>query len=462
MIPETLGLLTDLYSLTMAFGYWKRGLRDAQSVFHLFFRRSPFEDSFTVACGLETAIAYLSRFKFSYEDIKYLSNLEMFEQGFLEYLKNFSFRGQLDAVAEGSFVFPNTPIIRVKASIIEAQLIEGILLNCINFQSLIASKAIRYYQASQGDPILEFGLRRAQGIDGALSASRAAYVGGCAATSNVLAGKVLGIPVSGTMAHSWVMLHPSEKEAFDAYKSLFPEKCTFLVDTYDTLKGTEIACQIESFNAIRLDSGDLFALAPKCRSILDQHGHTKAKIIASGDLTEEKIKELKAQNIPISTWGVGTALVTGAPSGSLSGVYKLAAIREKNTWRSVMKISNTPAKQSFPGPLALKRFYKNESVLCDVVYQENTPLQSLKCFHTGNSIHLKKYTEATELLLPILKDGHTCYTFPTLSEVRSHALEELARFSTSTPQLAICSALLSEQQSLKDKLRNTNESSYSC
>ena len=519
-------LLTDVYQVTMTYAHWKNNRHNHPATFELFFRKNPFGGEYTIFAGLDECIKYITHFSFSAHDITYLKSipsLQHCDDAFFDWLGQLNTKQnaggpvRIYAMKDGTVAFPRVPLIVVEAPLALGQLLETTLLTLVNYPSLLATNAARMVRAAQSKqrwldeaisddgndkvtisgqeestrqrrrkrssstgsikkqkieilpaqcfktPIcIEFGLRRAQGIDGALSASRAAYVGGCAATSNVLAGKVLGVPVSGTMAHSWVMLHPSEKEAFDAYKSLFPEKCTFLVDTYDTLKGTEIACQIESFNAIRLDSGDLFALAPKCRSILDQHGHTKAKIIASGDLTEEKIKELKDQNIPISTWGVGTALVTGAPSGSLSGVYKLAAIREKNTWRSVMKISNTPAKQSFPGPLALKRFYKNESVLCDVVYQENTPLQSPKCFHTGNSIHLKKYTEATELLLPILKDGHTCYTFPTLSEVRSHALEELTRFSTSTPQLAICSALLSEQQSLKDKLRNTNESSYSC
>ncbi|MEA1950721.1 MAG: nicotinate phosphoribosyltransferase, partial [Planctomycetota bacterium] len=290
----TLSLLTDLYELTMANAYWKAGVQDRQGVFHLFFRSNPFRGGFTLAAGLELAMDFLENLRFDTADVDYLSSLEgndglkLFEQGFLDYLGKMTFRCDVDGIPEGTVVFPHEPLVRVRGPLIEGQVIESMLLNAINFQTLIATKAARVAMAAQGEPVLEFGLRRAQGIDGALSASRAAYLGGCAATSNVLAGRLFGIPVRGTHAHSWVMCFGDELEAFRVYAQAIPNNCVFLVDTYDTLEGVRRATQVgrmlrdqgHEMVGIRLDSGDLAYLSIEARRILDEAGFPQAAIVA--------------------------------------------------------------------------------------------------------------------------------------------------------------------------------------
>ena len=300
---DSKALLTDLYQLTMAYGYWKTGRAEQPAVFHLFFRNNPFQGGYVVAAGLETVVEFLRRFQFSSDDLEYLATISggdgrpIFDAGYLSYLQELTLSLDIDAIPEGTIVFPNEPLLRVRGPILQCQLLESILLNIVNFQSLIATKASRVVRAAQGDDVLEFGLRRAQGMDGAMAASRAAYVGGCAATSNVLAGRQFGIPVRGTHAHSWVMSFESERDAFRAYAESMPNNCVFLVDTYDTLEGVRHAIEIgedlkkrgHRLAGIRLDSGDLAALSIAARQMLDDAGFVDAKIVASNDLDERLI-----------------------------------------------------------------------------------------------------------------------------------------------------------------------------
>src|SRR6185436_18428573 len=340
--PTSLALLTDLYQLTMAYGYWKAGTWDREAVFLLHFRKPPFGSGFTIACGLAPAIEFIERFRFTGDDLEYLASLTgndgnpLFEREFLDFLHNLELACDVDAIPEGTAVFPHEPLLRVKGPLLQAQLLETPLLNLMNFQTLIATKAARVCLAAQGEPVLEFGLRRAQGIDGAVSASRASYAGGCAATSNVLAGKLFGIPVKGTHAHSWVLSFDSELEAFDTYAEAMPNNCVFLVDTYDTLQGVRHAVEIgrrlrergHEMVGIRLDSGDLAWLSIQARRILDEEGFPDAQILASSELDEHLIESMKLQGSRIVVWGVGTRLVTGGGDPALGGVYKLTAIRE--------------------------------------------------------------------------------------------------------------------------------------
>ncbi|HSK03378.1 MAG TPA: nicotinate phosphoribosyltransferase, partial [Kofleriaceae bacterium] len=355
----SLALLTDLYQLTMACGYWKAGASEREAVFHLTFRRPPFGGGYAIAAGIAPALAYLRRLRFTSEDVAYLATLRDAEDapllpaGFLDYLRELRFTCTVDAVREGSLVFPHEPLVRVRGPIVQAQLVETALLTLVNFQTLIATKAARICQAARGAPVLEFGLRRAQGIDGALGASRAAYIGGVAATSNVLAGKLLGIPVRGTHAHSWVMFHGDDRTAFRAYARALPGNCTFLVDTFDTLAGVRDAIEIgrelraagHELLGIRLDSGDLAHLSIEARRMLDEAGFPDAKIAASNDLDEQLIGSLHEQGARIDVFGVGTKLVTAFDQPALGGVYKLGASRdEAGAWRESLKLSEQPIK----------------------------------------------------------------------------------------------------------------------
>src|ERR1051325_1916397 len=311
--PGATALLTDLYQLTMSYGYWKSGRADQEAVFHLLFRKQPFNGGFTLACGLADAVQYLRRFRLAKSDLDYLKSLKgndgkrLFEPAFLKYLGGLKLRLDVDAIPEGTVVFPQEPLVKVRGSILQAQLVETALLNLLNFQSLIATKAARVCLAAQVDPVIEFGLRRAQGIDGALTASRAAYIGGCRGTSNVLAGKVFGIPVKGTHAHSWVMSFENELDSFDAYANALPNNCIFLVDTYNTLKGVRHAIEAgkqlrrrgHKLAGIRLDSGDLAYLSIEARKMLDAAGFKHATIVASNDLNEHLNASLKQQGAAI-------------------------------------------------------------------------------------------------------------------------------------------------------------------
>ncbi|MDR2370903.1 MAG: nicotinate phosphoribosyltransferase [Treponema sp.] len=354
---ECSALFTDFYSLTMAQGYWKKN-RNYRAVFEMFFRRSPFGSGYAVFAGLQTLLERLLAFSFSKDDIEYLDGLGLFEKAFTHSLKDFRFRGSLWAMDEGTVVFPQEPLIRIEGNLIECQLIEGMLLNTINFQSLIATKTARVYLASGKGSVMEFGLRRAQGPDGAMSATRASYIGGAMGTSNTLGGKDFGIPVLGTMAHAWVMAYPSEEEAFRAYAEIYPGRTVFLIDTYDTLKsgiqnavkvGRELAARGQNFG-IRLDSGDIHYLSVEVRKILDAEGFPGATITVSNDLDESIIQALTDAGAPVNTWGVGTRMVTGGEEAAFSGVYKLAARDDgAGNMIPVMKFSDNPEKTTNPG-----------------------------------------------------------------------------------------------------------------
>jgi nicotinate phosphoribosyltransferase len=350
-------LFTDFYSLTMAHGYWKKGM-NRRAVFEMFFRRQPFGGGFSIFAGLGTLLEQLAVFSFSAEDIAYLKTLGVFENAFFDYLKDFRFTGTLWAADEGTVVFPQEPLIRLEGGLIECQIVEGMLLNTINFQSLIATKTARVWLASGKGSIMEFGLRRAQGPDGAMSASRAAFIGGASGTSNVLAGKEYGIPVMGTMAHSWVMAYPSEEEAFRAYADIYPKHPVFLIDTYDTLRsgaqnavkvGKTLALEGKNFG-VRLDSGDIHYLSVEVRKILDAAGLTGATIAVSNDLDESIIQTLTNAGAPINTWGVGTQMVTGGTDSAFSGVYKLTAREDgAGNLAPAIKVSDHPEKTTNPG-----------------------------------------------------------------------------------------------------------------
>src|SRR5580765_7038177 len=399
-------LLTDLYQLTMAYGYWKSGRAEREAVFHLFFRKAPFRSGFTIAAGLEPVIDFLRTFQFTHEDLEFLGTLKgsdgqpLFDHRFLEYLRPLRFKCDLDAIPEGTVVFPQEPVLRVQGPILQCQLVESALLNFINFQSLIATKAARVCLAARGEPVLEFGLRRAQGVDGALSASRAAYIGGCASTSNVLAGKLYGIPVSGTHAHSWVMAFDDEREAFRAYAEAMPNNCVFLVDTYDTLEGVRRAVEVgqwlrkhgHEMLGIRLDSGDLAWLSIEARKILDAAGFPKAFIVASNDLDEQIIQSLKEQGAAITVWGVGTKLVTAYDDPALGGVYKLGAIRdEKGKWVYKLKLSEQSAKISPPGIQQVRRFRSEKEFVGDGIFDsERGALAEFTIVHPFDPIPRKQ------------------------------------------------------------------------
>ena len=372
----TSALFTDFYELTMAQGYWKQNMNQ-EVVFDMFFRRQPFNGGFSVFAGIETLLDVLTEFSFSADDIAYLKEQGIFEQGFLDYLKDFHFT-DLYSFEEGSLIFPQEPIIRIHANLIEAQILEGLVLNHCNFQSLIATKTARVWLASKKGSIMEFGLRRAQGPDGAMSATRAAFIGGAAGTSNTLAGKRFGIPVMGTMAHSWIMSFPSELEAFEAYAKIYPEKTVFLIDTYDTLgsgiknaikAGAKLVEQGYNFG-VRLDSGDIAYLSAEVRKELDKAGFPQAFISVSNELTEEIIETLIQQNAPIASWGVGTHMVTGGTESSFTGVYKLAARHDAKTDSMIpaMKFSDNPAKNTNPGIKNVYRLYdENGMAKADVL-----------------------------------------------------------------------------------------------
>ncbi len=447
----SLALLTDLYQLTMAYGYWKVGFHQKESVFHQFFRRSPFQGGFTIACGLASIIEFIQHFHFSNSDIVYLSGLEspdgekLFENSFLDYLRNMTFTGDIEAIPEGTVVFPYEPLLRVSGPLIECQILETAILNLINFSTLIATKAARICLAANGDPILEFGARRAQGVDGSLTASRAAYIGGCDATSNVLAGKLFGIPVRGTHSHSWVMAFQDELEAFYAYAEAMPNNCVFLVDTYDTLEGVKKAIKVgqwlqergKKLGGIRLDSGDLADLSIKSRQMLDESGFKDTVIVASNELDETIISELKRQGARIDVWGVGTHLITAYDQPALDGVYKLSAIRDlSGEWIYKLKLSEQLTKVSTPGILQVRRYLRNGIHAGDVIYDINLDFEeiprALDPFDpTKERVFKHEYTY-NDLLVPIFRKGKCVYDLPNLDQIRNHRKQSLQEFPIGT------------------------------
>ncbi len=443
----SLALHTDLYQLSMAYGYWKEGLDQRRAVYHLYFRKNPFEGGLTVASGLKRVIDYLQTLRFDDSDIDYLRILTdacgdpLFDEEFYEYLKAFRFQGDLEAVPEGTIVFPHEPLLRVTGSLLECQLLESPLLNFVNFSTLVATKAARISLATAGDEVLEFGLRRAQGVDGALTASRSAYVGGVHATSNVLAGKIYGIPVKGTHAHSWVMAFDDEIESFYAFAKAMPGNSIFLVDTYNTLEGVKAAIEVgkwlkkegKPFLGIRLDSGDLAYLSIVARQMLDKEGFEEAKIVASNELDERLIESLKSQGAKIAVWGVGTKLATAKDQPALDGVYKLSAITdEKGEWDYRIKLSEQILKISNPGILQVRRFFDEFGAIADVIYDEEKPLGKsahiVDPFDPTKERWINTEQESVDLLEPIFRKGALVYQVPSIHESRERTLENLNFF----------------------------------
>jgi len=444
---SSLALLTDLYEVTMAYAYWKAGLADREAVFHLSFRENPFGGGFTVACGLAYAIDLLEHLRFDEDDLAYLGALEgrqgaaLFDPDFLAYLRASRFTCDVDAIPEGTVVFPHEPLVRVRGPIIQAQLVETALLNLINFQTLVATKAARVCHAARGEPVVEFGLRRAQGLDGGLAATRAAFVGGCHGTSNLLAGRLFGVPVRGTHAHSWVMLFDDEREAFREYARALPDDCVFLVDTYDTLEGVRHAVEVgrwlrqqgHELAGVRLDSGDLAYLSIEARRILDAGGFPEARILASNDLDEHLIESLKEQGARITLWGVGTKLATAWDQPALGGVYKLSAVRRPGgNWEPKLKLSEQAVKISTPGVLQVRRYAADGQYVADAIFDETGGIAPTCTIVDPVDLTRRKRipsgTPSEDLLVPIFRAGRNVYASPSLAESRQRTLDQLARF----------------------------------
>ena len=449
MYYGNLTLLTDLYQLTMMQGYHNTSLADKTAVFDLFYRRNPSGNGYAITAGLEQAARYIENLRFNESDIGYLRGLGLFTEDFLFKLSKFKFTGDIYAIPEGTPVFPQEPLVRVTARLLEAQFVETALLNIINHQSLIATKAARVVSAAGGDGVLEFGLRRAQGPDAGIYGARAAMIGGCAATSDVLAGKMFGVPVRGTHAHSWVMSMEDEYRALKTYAKCFPETCTLLVDTYDTLKSglpntirvftemREAGVKFKSYG-IRLDSGDLAYLSKRARRTLDEAGFTDAVISASGDLDEYLITSLKLQGAKIDVWGVGTNLVTSNDDPAFGGVYKLAAeITADGTVIPKIKLSENPEKVTNPGVKKVIRLYDKATakVKADVIALDgerantNDDLTIFDPTATWKRMTLKagSYT-ARDLLVPVFINGECVYESPAVMDIREYSKNELAGF----------------------------------
>ena len=429
----------------MACGYWKAEVSDHEAAFHVMFRENPFGGEFTIACGLATAIDFVRKFQFQESEIEYLASQcgndgnPLFDAGFLDYLRALRLSCDIDAMPEGSLVFPNEPLIRVCGPIIHCQLLETALLTILNFQSLIATKAARVCMAAENDAVIEFGLRRAQGMDGGLSAARATYIGGCAGTSNLLAGQHYGIPVSGTQAHSWIMFFENEREAFQTYARALPNNCVFLVDTYNSLDGVRRAIAVakklqkdqHEIIGVRLDSGDRVALSIEARKMLDEADFPDAKIVCSGDLDEFAIAELKRRRAKIDIWGVGTKLSTGQPDAALGGVYKLGAVRPPGEqWGYRIKLSDEPAKTSCPGLLQVRRFHRLDGrFIADAIYEIDHAISEPSVIvdvGTERRTEIPARTDYVDLLVPIFRQGELVYRVPQIKESREYARKQLS------------------------------------
>ncbi|MEA4854480.1 MAG: nicotinate phosphoribosyltransferase [Christensenella sp.] len=441
---RNLTMMTDLYQLTMMYGYFKAGKHKERAVYDLFFRRQGDETNYAVCAGLEQVIDLIKNLRFEEDDISYLRSLNLFDEDFFCFLKDFRFTGDIYAIPEGTVVFPMEPLVRVSAPLGEAQLVETALLNIVNHQTLIATKASRVVYAAQGDAVLEFGLRRAQGPDAGIYGARAALIGGCASTSNVLTAQMFGATAAGTHAHSWVMSFPNELDAFRAYAETFPENCMLLVDTYDTLKsGMPNAIKVfyelreRGYEpvGIRLDSGDLAYLSKQARKMMDDAGFPKARVFASGDLDEYTIADLKQQGACIDVWGVGTKMITGHDCPALGGVYKLCAIEEEGKMVPKLKISENLWKITNPGVKKIMRLYdkRDGMAIADLIMLQeeeidcNKPLTIFDPLETWKKMTIENFT-VRELLRPIFVGGKLVYESPSLSEIREYARYDMATF----------------------------------
>ena len=445
MRAQNLTLLTDLYELTMMQGYYENP-SDQIVVFDAFYRKNPCGGAYAVCAGLEQVIEYVRDLHFSPDDIDYLRSLHIFNDDFLEYLRGFHFTGDIYAIPEGTVVFPREPLLKVVAPIMEAQLVETAILNMINHQSLIATKASRVVYAAKGDGIMEFGLRRAQGPDAGIYGARAAMIGGCIGTSNVLTGQMFDVPVKGTHAHSWIMSFPDEYTAFKTYAKMYPEACILLVDTYDVLEsGVPNAIRVfKEMRAeglpmkgygIRIDSGDLAYLSKKAYQMLEAEGFGDAIISASSDLDEYLIDSLKMQGAAINSWGVGTNLITSKDCPSFGGVYKLAAIMDRHTGKFIpkIKLSENTEKVTNPGNKTIQRIYDKETgkIIADLIclvdeeFDEKNSLLLFDPIETWKKTHLAPGTYTMrELLVPIFKNGECVYESPKVMDIREYCKKE--------------------------------------
>lgn len=441
-------LFTDFYELTMAQGYWKNNMNPLV-VFDMFFRKQPWNGGFSVFCGIKTLLRRLEAFSFSDDDIIYLDSIGIFDKEFLKFLRTFRFSGDIYALPEGEIIFPQEVLVRIHAPLIEAQIIEGLVLNECNFQSLIATKTCRVWLAAAKGNVMEFGLRRAQGADGALSAARASYVGGANGTSNTLAGKLYDIPVMGTMAHSWIMSFPNEEAAFEAYAALYPDKCIFLIDTYDTLNsGIKNAIKVgarlvqKGYNfGVRLDSGDMSYLTKAVRHELDSAGFPNAYICVSNDLTEEIIETLVSENAPIASWGVGTNMVTGGNEAAFSGVYKLAAKKEDDIFVPAMKFSDNPSKTTNPGIKNVFRLYDSLGMAkADILALSDETLQEGKEYRYYHPmVDYRHFSFNAQKIRPLLTKQmgggvrleQSLSPSEELKQSRRHMMEEIEKFDSS-------------------------------
>ncbi len=437
---RNLTLLTDLYELTMGYGFFKEKKHEQTVAFDLFFRQNKLI-TYSLAAGLQQAIEYVENLHLTEDDVAYLKGLNLFDDEYINYLKNMRFTGDIYAVREGEAVFPGEPILTVKAPVIQAQFLETALLNIINHQTLIATKSSKICRAAKGDTVMEFGLRRAQGPDAGIYGARAAVIGGCQSTSNVLAGQMFSIPVSGTMAHSWIMNFPSEFEAFKAYADALPDNCLLLVDTYDTLR-SGVPNAVKTFQylkerghapkGIRLDSGDLAYLSKKARKMLDDAGFENTVICASGDLDETSIESLKSQGAKIDVWGVGTKLITSEDMPALGGVYKLVAVYEDGKEIPKIKISDNTAKITNPAVKQVYRIMDTASgkavadliALRDETFDESKPLTIRHPVERWKTITVENYT-LRPLQIPVIKEGKRVYEFPALQEIKDYAQKQM-------------------------------------
>jgi len=469
----SLALLNDLYQVSMAYAYWKSGRHDHEAIFQMYFRRNPFHGGFAVACGLEAVTEYVNDHSWADDDIQYLATLKgsddhrLFEDAFLEYLLRTSLTVSIDAIEEGRIVFANEPLVRVRGPLLQCQLLETPILNLLNFPTLIATKAARVCLAAGGDRVLEFGVRRAQGIDGGLTASRAAYVGGVAATSNLMAGRLYDIPVSGTHAHSWVMSFDSELESFMAFAKAMPGNAVFLVDTYNSLEGVDHAIKVgqwmktqgQKFLGVRLDSGDLSSLSREARQRLDAAGFNDAVIVASNDLDENLITSLKAEGAPIGVWGIGTRLVTGYDDPALGGVYKMVALRKDSSspWQHKIKLSEQLSKITTPGLQQVRRFSENGLYVGDMIYDElsthSTELRTIiDPLDMARRNIISDRATFEDLLVPMIDAGKNVYKNHGVKHARERCKDDLKKFHESIKRLNSPDGyLVGLEQSLHDR-----------